>query len=359
MIAATTRPLVSICLPTCNRAPMLEQSLRTICAQDYAPLDILISDDASTDGTEALCRELADQDVRVRYVRQERRLGLYPNHNFCLDDSRGEYVCLFHDDDQHHPEIVSACAAFLIRHPEVGIVCPDWELLDEKGRTVGVRDHDVPEVTAGLDYISRTVRSGRSSIGCPGAMIRKSALGAVRFLEDGPIGFADFVIWFQIAEHASIGHVSRRLWKYRLHRRSFSRRTIESMTHDYYENLNRYCDDHLARWPEHAHLVEQWRKDINRYLFWALAYELGLHFRKSRGGRARSADNRSVFEITDYSLTEEEVRRVREQMRRYRTGTIQAGAFWMLEALQNLRLTQPLAWLSEHAGLVRGVLGLK
>jgi hypothetical protein len=131
------------------------------------------------------------------------------------------------------------------------------------------------------------------------------------------------------------------------------------MTHDYYENLNRYCDDHLTRWPEHAHLVEQWRKDINRYLFWALAYELGLHFRKSHGGRDRAADNRSVFEITDYSLTEEEVHRVREQMRRYRTGAIQAGAFWMLEALQNLRLTQPLAWLSEHAGLVRGVLGLK
>lgn len=353
------KPLVSVGIPTRNRAALLKESLRTICAQDYSPLEILISDDASTDGTEELCRAIAGMDPRVRYVRHAKPLGLYGNHNWCINESQGQFLCLFHDDDLHHPQLISESMALLLRHPEVGIVCSNWELLDDDGHQIGVRDHQVPEVMPGLEYISRTMRRGQSSIGCPGATIRKSALGTVRFREDGPIGFADFVIWFQIAEHASIGHVPRRLWRYRLHRRSFSRRTVESMTHDYYENLNRYCDDHLTRWPEHARLVEQWRKDINRYLFWALAYELGLHFRKSRGGRARAADNRSVFEITDYSLTEEEVCRVREQMRRYRTGTIQAGAFWMLEALQNLRLTQPLAWLSEHAGLVRGVLGLK
>jgi glycosyltransferase involved in cell wall biosynthesis len=353
-------PLVSVCVPTYNRATMLKESLRTICAQRYAPLEILISDDASSDGTEALCRELASQDPRIRYVRHARRLGLYPNHNFCLDDARGEYVCLFHDDDQHHPELVASCAAFLTSHPEVGIVCPDWELLDESGQSVSVRDHDVPEIMAGLDYIDRTIRSGQSSIGCPGAMIRKSALGAVRFREDGPIGFADFVVWFQIAERAAVGHIGRRLWAYRIHSRSFSRRTIESLTQDYYENLNRYCDEHLSRWPDHDDRVARWRKDINRYLFWALAYELGLHFRKAGAGkRHRASDTQSVFEISEYTLTEEEVRRVRSQMASYRTGIGEAFAFWILETLQDLRLTLPLAWFTQHAGTVRHVLGLK
>lgn len=351
--------LVTICLPTYNRAVLLRESLRTICAQDYVPLEILISDDASTDETEQVCRRLAKTDPRVRYVRQPSRLGLYPNHNFCLNESRGEFVCLFHDDDQHHPQLISESVAFLLRHPEVGLVCSDWDLLDEGDVRVGVRDHRVPEVVPGLHYISQTIRSGRSSVGCPGAMIRRSALGSVRFREDGPIGFADFVVWFQIAEHVSVGHIKRRLWRYRLHRRSFSRRTIESLTHDYYENLNRYCDDHVGRWPGHARLVDRWRADINRYLFWALVYELGLHFRKLRATPARDALHRSVFEITDYSLTPQEVQRVREQLRRYRTGPFQSAAFVLLEVLLPLKLTWPLAWISQHAGSVRGVLGLK
>jgi len=352
-------PLVTICLPTYNRAPMLRNSLQTICAQDYEPLEILISDDASTDGTEELCRELSQADHRIRYVRQAGRLGLYPNHNFCLNESRGEFVCLFHDDDQHHPRLISESAAFLLRHSEVGLVCSDWDLLDEAGVQVGVRDHDVPEVMPGLGYISQTIRSGRSSVGCPGAMIRRSALGSVRFREDGPIGFADFVVWFQIAEHASVGHIKQRLWRYRVHPRSFSRRTIESLTHDYFENLNRYCDEHLLRQPEHAALVQRWRTDINHYLFWALAYELGLHFRRARAGHAREAFHRSVFEITDYSLTPEEVQRVREQLRRYKSGPFQSAAFVLLELLLQLRLTRPLAWISLYAGSVRGLLGLK
>jgi len=353
------RPLVSICIPTYNRASMLQESLQTICAQEYAPLEILISDDASTDETEQICRTLAETDARVRYIRHPKRLGLYPNHNYCINGSRGEFLCLFHDDDWHHPQLVSDSVAFLLRHPKVGIVCSDWELLDDVGHHVGVRDHRVPDVMSGLDYISRTIRSGQSSIGCPGAVIRRSALGAIRFREDGPLGFGDFVVWFRMAEHAAVGHIARRLWRYRLHKRSFSRRTIESLTRDYFENLSRYCDEHLERWPKHASLVARWRMDIKRYLFWALAYELGLYFRKVQSKPIRNAFDRSVFEITDYSLTVEELQRVREQMRCYRTGLDQSVAFYALELLQQLRLTWPLAWITQHVGLLRGILGLR
>lgn len=351
--------LVSICLPTRNRATLLRESLKTICGQDYAPLEILISDDASNDETEQMCRSLAQKDPRIRYIRQPVALGLYPNHNFCINESRGEFLCLFHDDDQHHPQLVSESAAFLLRHPEVGIVCSDWDLLDDEGQMIGVRDHDVPDVVPGIEFISRTIRSGQSWIGCPGALIRRSALGPVRFREDGPTGFADFVVWFQIAERAAIGHIPRRLWRYRLHKQSLSRRTIESLTKDFDIHMGQYCDDYLVRWPERAALVGRWRKDIRRYLFWALAYELGLHFRRSEEMCRRTSAKRSVFEITDYALTPEEIWSVRQQLRRYQTGPLQAVAFFILEALQELKLTRPLAWITRHAGSMRSVLGLK
>ena len=161
----TRAPLVSICVPTFNRAGYLRQSLKMICAQAYQPLEILISDNASTDETEQICREAASRDDRIRYVRQPKTIGLYGNygnHNFCIRESRGELLCFFHDDDQYQPDIVSRLAAFLIEHPEVGLVCSDWHLIDDGGRLIRSQRSLVKQVLPGLDYIDQTIRSGRS-----------------------------------------------------------------------------------------------------------------------------------------------------------------------------------------------------
>ena len=166
----------------------------------------------------------------------------------------------------------------------MGVVCSDWDLIDPEGRSLGAREYRVPAVTPGLDYIGQTLRSGRSAIGVPGTMFRRAAIDDVRFDEDAPVGFGDFVVWCRLAERWDVGHLSRRLWSWRQDRRSGSARTIESMTVDYYQNLTKYCDDHLARWPTHVRMVEEWKRAIHHYLFWALVFEIGLHFRRRRAG---------------------------------------------------------------------------
>ena len=125
-----SNPLVSICVPTYNRAGLLRQSLQTICVQDYAPLEILISDNSSEDETEAVCRDFERADPRIRYVRQSRNIGMHANHNFCIEESRGDFLCFFHDDDLYQPQIIKQSAVFLQQYPEVGVVCPDWELIN-------------------------------------------------------------------------------------------------------------------------------------------------------------------------------------------------------------------------------------
>lgn len=352
-------PLVSICVPTYNRASALRESLKSICGQDYAPLEILISDNCSPDETEKVCREIARADTRVRYVRQPRNIGLYGNHNFCINESRGEFLGLFHDHDERAPQIVSQCVDFLCRHPDVGVVCSDWELIDESGEVIGVRDSPVEPITPGLEYIGQTIRSGRSSIGVPGALIRRAALGDIRFDEKAPIGFGDFVVWCELAERAAVGHIPQRLWRWRQERNSQSARTIESLTHDYLVNLTRFCDAHLARWPEHAELVARWKTDIKRYLFWALAFEIGLHCRKETSLLVKRVHARTLFEILDYRLTSEEFQRVQQQLRVYRTGPIQSVAHLGIALLMRLKLTWPLAWATYHYSSLRGLLGLR
>jgi len=352
-------PLVSICVPTYNRASALRESLKSTCGQDYAPLEILISDNCSQDETEQVCREIARADARVRYVRQPRNIGLYGNHNFCLDESRGEFICFFHDHDERSLQIVSEYVSFMRQHPEVGVVCSDWELIGEAGEPIGVRDYDVDPITPGLNYIDQTIRSGRSSIGAPGAMIRRSALGSIRFDEQGPIGYGDFVVWFQIAERASIGHISQRLWRWRQQRQSQSSRTIEALTQHYVEGLTRYCDAHLKRWPSHEKTVKRWRFYIRRFVFWALAFELGLHFKNQTCPVSGSSYAPTFFEILDYRLTPEDVQRVWQQLRVYRTGPVQSIAYLAISLLMSLKLTWPLAWATYHYSFLRGPLGLR
>lgn len=350
-------PLVSICIPTRNRASWLRRSLEHICGQDYDPIEIVISDNASEDDTEEVARAAARVDRRIRYVRHARNLGLYGNHNFCLDAGHGEFICLFHDHDEHSRSIVSTYVEFLRCHPRVGVVCSDWDLIDAEGRCLGARVYGVAEVTQGLEYISQTIRSGRSAIGLPGAMIRRSALGALRFDEQAPIGFGDFVVWFRLAEQADVGHINDRLWSWRQDPRSESARSIESMARDYNENLQRYCDEHVARWPGHARLVEEWRRAIHKYLFWALLFEIGLHCRRHRG-RVRYHDP-TVFEIMDYRLTPEQFQRAMEQLKMHERSAFDRMIRILTTGFVGARITWPLAWATTYHRSARTLLGLR
>ena len=226
------QPLVSLCVPTFNRASSLRESWKYIAGQDYDRLEIIISDNGSTDETETVCRALAGADPRVRYIRHPHNIGLYQNHYFLLDASRGDFICFVHDHDTRVATITSDYVAFMQQNPDVGVVCSDWEVIDEDGTLLGVREFEVASVVAGHEFIEQTTRSGRSSVGAPGAMIRRTALGNIRFDEGGPLGFGDFVVWFSIAEHAAIGHIPRHLWGWRQEQDAQSVRTIVSLVTD-------------------------------------------------------------------------------------------------------------------------------
>ena len=355
-----TEPLVSLCVPTRNRAEGLARGLASTCGQDYGRLEILISDNASDDHTERVCREMAAEDNRIRYIRQPKNIGLYGNHNFCLDESRGEFICFFHDHDDRDRSIVSRYVRFMQEHQTVGVVCSDWNVVNAAGERIDSRDRKVTAVVPGLEFITRTFASGRSSLNTPGAMIRKTALGNIRFDEDAPIGFGDFIIWFQIAERYAIGHINERLWGCLQDQHSESARTIESLTRDYYINMTEYCDAHLDRWPEHSAHVRSWRAAVPRYLFWALMYELGLYFRYTDVQEPETGSGeKTLFEIFNYRLSEEQFSNAITKLQAYRTGVLQHAVFVIVQLLIRLQWTQPLVWATRHHTSMRSILGLR
>src|SRR3954447_17432428 len=85
----TDRPLVSIGVPAHNGERYLAQALESALAQEYAPLEIVMCDDASTDGTEWICRRFVVADSRVRYRRSSKNVGAAGNFGRTLVDARG------------------------------------------------------------------------------------------------------------------------------------------------------------------------------------------------------------------------------------------------------------------------------
>lgn len=92
-------PLVSVGMPVFNGEKYIRESLDSLLGQTFTDFELLISDNASTDGTETICREYAGRDSRIRYIRQERNLGIAANFEFVLKESRGQYFTWAASDD--------------------------------------------------------------------------------------------------------------------------------------------------------------------------------------------------------------------------------------------------------------------
>jgi len=135
-----TAPAVTVGIPTHNRAQGLKRALESVLDQTERDLEVIISDDASSDETSVVVGQLAQRDARVRYIRREAPLGLTENFNFLLAHASGRYVMLLADDDYIDPNYIARCRAELDRDAELGIVAGSPIYHEPNGRTFGGRD---------------------------------------------------------------------------------------------------------------------------------------------------------------------------------------------------------------------------
>jgi glycosyltransferase involved in cell wall biosynthesis len=97
-------PRLSIGLPVYDGENYLAESLDALLGQSYEDFELIISDNASTDGTADIRRRYQKQDLRIRHIRQPRNFGLAPNHNFVFEQARGElFKRAPHNDLHAHP----------------------------------------------------------------------------------------------------------------------------------------------------------------------------------------------------------------------------------------------------------------
>jgi glycosyltransferase involved in cell wall biosynthesis len=135
-------PRVSIGLAVFNGGKYLTQAIDSILAQTYRDFELIISDNASTDRTEEICRAYAAKDMRIRYYRNDTNIGGANNENRTFLLSRGEYFRWAAHDDVCTPQLLAKCVAVLDREPSVVLCHTKVVLIDENGDSLGLIDRD-------------------------------------------------------------------------------------------------------------------------------------------------------------------------------------------------------------------------
>jgi glycosyltransferase involved in cell wall biosynthesis len=128
-------------MPVFNGEKYLKEALDSILTQTYSDFELVISDNASTDHTQQICRAYVAKDSRIRYYRNEKNLGVSKNYNRVFELSSGEYFKWANHDDVHAPEYLQKCVSVLDQDPSVVLCHSKTNRIDENGNVVGNYDH--------------------------------------------------------------------------------------------------------------------------------------------------------------------------------------------------------------------------
>jgi GT2 family glycosyltransferase len=131
---------MSIGLPVYNGERFLPETLDSLLAQTFAEFELLISDNASTDRTEEICRSYSAQDARIRYFRNESNVGVYKNFNQVFLRSSGEYFKWASADDVCGRELLAQCLQILESNSTAVLAYPKTRFIDEAGQPLAIVD---------------------------------------------------------------------------------------------------------------------------------------------------------------------------------------------------------------------------
>jgi len=139
------KPRATVGIPVYNGEKYLPEAIRSVLAQDEPDLDIVISDNGSTDGTEEICREAARQDARVRYYRSDTNRGGAWNFNWLVELAHAPYFTWAAADDVRRPPFVRRCLeVFAESDPATVLVYPRTQIIDAAGTiTEDLNDTDL------------------------------------------------------------------------------------------------------------------------------------------------------------------------------------------------------------------------
>lgn len=232
----SNNPKVTIGIPTYNSENYLRASLDSIASQTYKDIEVIISDNLSTDRTCEIAREYVEKYGWTLNVNEE-NIGAAGNFNKLIELSRGEFVAIYHADDIYEPTIVEESIARFESDPEIGLVGTMSKKIDKSSHYVETFSltrcfaKQGKSVFSFDDAMLGIMKSCQLEIFyfTPSVMVRKKAYDEVGVFDigDSPYKSArDYEMWLRIARRYKTAIINKPLMNYRIHENQGSEKEI-------------------------------------------------------------------------------------------------------------------------------------
>lgn len=238
-----TLPLVSVCIPTYNGEKYLNEAILSVIAQTYTNLEIIISDDGSTDKTVAIANSLTENFSGNFKILTHGQLGLVKNWNYCISHSTGKYIKLLCQDDFLEPECIAELVNLAEQNEQIGLVFSRRGVLLAED---AASDPACQAIGRGAVEISRSwstlqpIQDGKvllaepnilnnpiNKIGEPSTvLIKKEVFDRVGLFDVELQQLVDVEMWFRIMSYYKIGFVNKSLSHWRVHLSQLTRKNL-------------------------------------------------------------------------------------------------------------------------------------
>ena len=221
-------PPVSVVVPTYNRGPAIAPTLDSVLAQTTRPLEIVVVDDGSTDGTgQWVQKHYADQPL-VRVIAQPNG-GVAAARNQGLQEARGEFIAFLDHDDRWHPEKLQKQLEVMQARPEVGVVYCLWQQVAENGELIPGHDElkDDPDWMLPRGAIFNVLIKRNFLISMSVPLVRTALAREVGGFDPATVPCDDYDLWLRLSRRTEFAYVREVLVFYQYHQHQQSRDEVK------------------------------------------------------------------------------------------------------------------------------------
>ena len=202
------KPLVSVVIPAFNSGRFIIDTLKSVFEQTYNPLEVIVVDDGSDDGTSEIISKVFGDKVKVI---KQKNSGPSIARNRGIVNSNGKYIALLDADDLWLPEKIASQVEIMEKHPDVGLLCGNMANFDEKGREAVThferrrKDKDYFGDRLFVKDAFRKLYDG-NFVSTPTVMIRRELLGKTGLFNPGFRFSEDYLLWLRFARVSQVAY---------------------------------------------------------------------------------------------------------------------------------------------------------
>ena len=244
-------PLISVAMPVYNGEPYIAEAIECVLNQTYPNLELVISDNASTDQTEQICRTFAAKDHRIIYIRNATNIGAAKNYNQAFRRTSGPFFRWHNADDLCSPKLHAMCLLELVNNPDTVLSYGKTVIIDSQGEVIEPYDDNLD---LRQDKPSDRFKAFFKQVGLTNViygLMRRSAVENTALMGDGAFFASDINFMAEMTLYGKFRELPATLFSRRMHVQASS-----------WERKNDEVQQTFWQGHNHAFVLPNWKKDL-------------------------------------------------------------------------------------------------